>query len=101
MYLEQLMLKYQAHTKALRIKECNDGLDFYYTGKQDARKMVDFLTANVPCRWESKWKQQPGIKKYLLYRMKTSQELVSHDIHNNKFQYKHTFSVEVVPVSKV
>lgn len=35
------------------------------------------------------------------YRMKTSQELVSHDIHNNKFQYKHTFSVEVVPISKV
>ena len=50
MYLEQLILKYQAHTSVLRIKECRDGLDFYYSGKQDARKMVDFLTANVPCR---------------------------------------------------
>ena len=38
---------------------------------------------------------------FLTYRLKTSQELVSHDIHNNKFQYKHTFSVELVPISKV
>ena len=34
-------------------------------------------------------------------RLKTSQQLVSHDIHNNKFQYKHTFSVEIAPISKV
>ena len=34
-------------------------------------------------------------------RYKTSQELVSHDIHSNTFQYKHTFSVELVPVCKV
>jgi nonsense-mediated mRNA decay protein 3 len=34
-------------------------------------------------------------------RYKTSQELISHDTHNNTFQYKHTFSVEIVPVCKV
>ena len=33
--------------------------------------------------------------------MKGSQQLVSHDIHNNKYQYKHTFSVEISPISKV
>lgn len=50
MYLEQLILKYQAHISALKIKEIHDGLDFYYTTKAAARKFVDFLTANVPCR---------------------------------------------------
>ena len=50
MYLEQLILKYKAHSNALRIKECRDGLDFFYSNKQCARKMVDFLTVNVPCR---------------------------------------------------
>ena len=34
-------------------------------------------------------------------RYKTSQELVSHDVHSNTYQYKHTFSVEIVPVCKV
>lgn len=46
----------------------------------------------------------PGLTMTCVYdviRLKTSQELVSHDIHNNKFQYKHTFSLEIVPISKV
>ena len=42
-----------------------------------ARKMVDFLLSVVPCQY------------------KTSQELVSHDINSNVFNYKYTFFVEV------
>ena len=76
-------MKYHAHNHALRIKESHDGIDFFYAGKQDARKMVDFLQTVVPCRY------------------KTSQELISHDTHNNTYQYKHTFSAEIVPVCKV
>lgn len=38
---------------------------------------------------------------YTFCRMKNSQQLVSHDIHSNKYQYKHTFSVEISPISKV
>ncbi len=38
---------------------------------------------------------------FFVHRLKTSEELVSHDIHNNKFQYKHSFSVEIIPISKV
>lgn len=34
------------------------------------------------------------------YRYATAQELVSHDIHNNTYNYKNTFSVEIVPVCK-
>lgn len=50
MYLEQSILKYEAHLNTLRIKECRDGLDFYYSSKQAARKLVDFLTNKVPCK---------------------------------------------------
>ncbi|CAI8017279.1 60S ribosomal export protein NMD3 [Geodia barretti] len=83
LYLEQLILKHRVHVSALKVKETSDGLDFFFAQKQEARKLVDFLQTVVPCRY------------------KTSQELVSHDIHSNTFQYKHTFSVELVPVCKV
>ncbi|KAL7990964.1 hypothetical protein Chor_014394 [Crotalus horridus] len=81
-YLEQLILKHRLHQNTLRIKEIHDGLDFYYASKQHAQKMVDFLQCTVPCR------------------IKSSQRLISHDIHSNTYNYKSTFSVEIVPVCK-
>lgn len=43
------------------------------------------------------------INVFFLYlsRSKTSQRLISHDIHSNTYNYKSTFSVEIVPVCKV
>lgn len=81
-YVEQLILKHNAHANTLRIKEQHGGLDFYYGSKQDARRLVDFLLSVVPCRY------------------KTSQQLISHDIRSNVYNYKHTFSVEIVPLVK-
>ncbi|XP_054103306.1 60S ribosomal export protein NMD3 isoform X3 [Callithrix jacchus] len=81
-YLEQLILKYGMHQNTLRIKEIHDGLDFYYSSKQHAQKMVEFLQCTVPCRY------------------KASQRLISQDIHSNTYNYKSTFSVEIVPVCK-
>ncbi|KAL1437149.1 hypothetical protein MTO96_049135 [Rhipicephalus appendiculatus] len=81
-YLEQLILKHQAHKDCLNIKAHHDGLDFYFSKKDEARKLVDFFQNMVPC-------------KYIM-----SQQLVSHDIHSNTFNYKHTFSVEIAPVCK-
>lgn len=37
----------------------------------------------------------------VLFRSKTSQRLISHDIHSNTFNYKSTYSIEIVPVCKV
>ena len=82
-YLEQLLLKHQAHNSALRVKGNRYGLDFFYAHKQEANKLVDFLVAAIPCH------------------SKASQELISHDTHNNTYNYKHTFSVEIVPICKV
>ena len=35
-----------------------------------------------------------------IHSYQTAQELVSHDIHNNTYNYKDTFSVEIVPICK-
>jgi len=81
-HLEQLILKTNLHSDCVNIKQVHEGLDFYYANKQHGRKMVDFLSTVVPCR------------------TKTSQRLISSDIHNNTYNYKDTFSVELAPVSK-
>ncbi|XP_067307619.1 60S ribosomal export protein NMD3 [Pseudorasbora parva] len=81
-YLEQLILKHKLHQNTVRIKEIHEGIDFYYGSKQHGQKMVDFLQCTVPCR------------------SKASQRLISHDVHSNTYNYKSTFSVEIVPVCK-
>lgn len=42
-----------------------------------------------------------GVWVFLISRSKSSQRLISHDIHNNTYNYKSTFSVEIVPICKV
>uniref|UniRef100_A0A8C1YLR8 60S ribosomal export protein NMD3 n=1 Tax=Cyprinus carpio TaxID=7962 RepID=A0A8C1YLR8_CYPCA len=81
-YLEQLILKHKLHQSTVRIKEIHEGIDFYYASKQHAQKMVEFLQCTVPCR------------------SKVSQRLISHDVHSNTYNYKSTFSAELVPVCK-
>lgn len=81
-YLEQLILKHKAHDQTLGIKPIHDGLDFFYANESAARKMVDFLAAVLPCRYQH------------------SKKLISHDIHSNIYNYKFTYSVEIVPISK-
>ncbi|CAH1772405.1 unnamed protein product [Owenia fusiformis] len=81
-YLEQMMLKHQAHSNTVNIKENYEGLDFFFAQKNDARKLTEFIQQVVPCRY------------------KTAQELVSHDVHNNTYVYKYTYSVEIVPICK-
>eukprot|EP00116_Pleurobrachia_bachei_P001461 sb/3461723/ len=81
-YLEQLILKHEMHRDAMTIKETEGGINFYYTAKNNARKMVDFLLSVIPCQY------------------KTSQELVSHDIQSNVFNYKYTYFVEITPICK-
>lgn len=81
-YLEQIILKHNMHKDPMTIKEMEGGINFYYQAKNNARKMVDFLMAMIPCQY------------------KTSQELVSHDIQSNIFNYKYTFFVEITRICK-
>lgn len=81
-YLEQLILKHKSHVNTLGIKPIHGGLDFFYTNEGHARKMVDFLNSVLPCRYQH------------------SKKLISHDIHSNVYNYKFTYSVEIVPLTK-
>lgn len=38
---------------------------------------------------------------FVFCRSKSSQRLTSHDVHSNVYNYKSTFSVEIVPICKV
>lgn len=82
LYLEQLILKHGAHKDTINIKEVKDGLDFYYSARNQADKFVDFLNSVVPVR------------------SKKSQELISVDIHTSTKSYKFSWSVELVPICK-
>ena len=82
LYLEQLILKHSAHRETINIKEVKDGLDFFFAQRNSAEKFVDFLNSVAPVR------------------KKTSQELISMDIHTSSKSYKFTFSVELVPICK-
>ena len=81
-YLEQLILKNRAHQNTVSIKPIHDGIDFFYASESHARKLVDFVNSVLPCRYQH------------------SKKLISHDIHSNIYNYKFTFSVEIVPLSK-
>ncbi|XP_034256825.1 60S ribosomal export protein NMD3 [Thrips palmi] len=81
-YLEQLILKHKAHENTLGIKPNGEGLDFFYHTEAHARKMVDFLGTVLPIKYQH------------------SKKLISHDIHSNNYNYKFSFSVEIVPLSK-
>lgn len=74
LYLEQLMLKNGAHKDTVNIKEAKHGLDFFFAARNDAEKLIDFLTSVAPCKTGK------------------SSELISEDIHTSKKSYKFTFS---------
>ncbi|RKF63246.1 60S ribosomal export protein NMD3 [Erysiphe neolycopersici] len=82
LYLEQLILKHDAHRDTINIKEVKDGLDFFFSARNQAEKFVDFLNSVTPVR------------------TKKSQELISMDIHTSTKSYKFTYSVELVPICK-
>lgn len=82
LFLEQLILKHNAHKDTTSISEKRDGLDFFYAERNQAIKMVEFLAGIVPVR------------------SKGSEQLISSDSHNGTSSYKFTYSVEIVPICK-
>lgn len=81
-YLEQLILKHAVHKEITNIKQTKDGLDLFYSSKNHAVRMLDFLQAVVPIKY------------------KTSEQLISEDIQSGTANYKFTFSAEIVPICK-
>ena len=52
LFLEQLILKHNAHKDTINIREAKDGLDFFYTARNHAIKMVEFLNNVTPIKSE-------------------------------------------------
>ncbi|EFJ40518.1 hypothetical protein VOLCADRAFT_69446, partial [Volvox carteri f. nagariensis] len=82
LFLEQLILKHDAAANCVKIKDIHEGIDFFYSQRGHALKFIDFLQSVVPIRFRA------------------DKQLVSHDTHNNTYNYKFTFSVEIVPLCK-
>ncbi|KAH1020517.1 hypothetical protein HUJ04_010161 [Dendroctonus ponderosae] len=81
-YLEQLILKHKVHDNATEIKPVHGGIDFFFATEAHAKKMIDFLVTVLPCKYHH------------------SKKLISHDIHSNIYNYKFTYCLEIVPISK-
>ena len=59
------------------------GVDFFFSKRSHAQRFLDFLQGVVPIRYRS------------------DKQLVSHNEQNASYNYKYTFSVEIVPICKV
>ena len=62
---------------------CVQGVDFYFSKRSHGQRFLDFLQGVVPMRY------------------RTDKQLVSHNEQNATYNYKYTFSVEIVPICKV
>ena len=82
LYLEQLILKYNAHRETVSVQEKKDGLDFFYVQRAHAIRMTEFLASVVPVR------------------VNKSEQLISIDVHTSSSNYKFTYSVEIAPICK-
>ena len=80
LYLEQLILKHEAHRGCLSIETFRDGMDFYFPDKSKAARFISFLENVVPVK------------------VKTSKKLVSTDDKSNIANFKHTNLVEICPL---
>jgi len=82
MYLEQMILKNNAHEKALNIVEMHEGLDFQYRGQAHANRLINFVQQNLVCR----------------HRL--SRSLISHDEQNDVYKNKCSTVLELAPICK-
>ncbi|QCE02414.1 60S ribosomal export protein NMD3-like [Vigna unguiculata] len=81
-YLEQLILKHGAAARAIRIKQMEQGIDFFFSNRSHAVKFVEFVGKVAPIRSRS------------------DKQLVSHDPKSNNYNYKYTFSVEISSICR-
>ena len=81
-YLEQLILRHDAAAHAIKIKQMDQGIDFFFAKRSHGLKFVDFIGKVTPTR------------------SRDDKQLVSHDTKSNNYNYKFTFSVEICPICR-
>ena len=80
LFLEQVILKHKAQSKALNIKEHPEGFDFYFSNRAQANSFCSFIHEFLPCQ------------------TKISRQLISVDEKSNEAEYKETFRLEIAPI---
>ncbi|GAB2302908.1 hypothetical protein Dimus_036901 [Dionaea muscipula] len=81
-YLEQLILKHNAASQAIRIKQINQGIDFFFSNRSHGVKFIEFVSKVAPVRSSDDKKQK------------------SHDPKSNIYNYQYTFIVEICPICR-
>ena len=81
-FLEQLILKHNAHEKVVGIKTVKDGLDFQFAHRSHSQKFADFVQGLFPAK------------------TRLSKHLISHDPNNNTYNYKYSINCELCPLSR-
>ncbi|XP_041010080.1 60S ribosomal export protein NMD3-like [Juglans microcarpa x Juglans regia] len=81
-YLEQLILKHNAAASSIKIKQMDQGIDFFFSNRSHGVKFVEFVGKVAPIR------------------SRNDKQLVSHDTKSNNYNYKYTFSVEICPICR-
>ncbi|KAL6503958.1 hypothetical protein OROGR_025881 [Orobanche gracilis] len=81
-YLEQLILKHDAAKDAIKIKQVDHGIDFFFGKRSHGLKFVDFVGKVAPVK------------------TRNDKQLVSQDMKSNNYTYKFTFSVEISPICR-
>jgi len=79
-FLEQLILKHDAHEKVISLKETREGMDFHFSQRSHGQRFSDFVQSYIPTK------------------LKTSKHLVSYDANSNNYHYKYTIQNELCPV---
>ncbi|UKJ88217.2 nonsense-mediated mRNA decay protein [Theileria orientalis] len=78
--LEQIILKHNAHENVLNILSRRNGFDLHFPSRNDAQKFADFVTDKI------------------VAQVKNSKKLVTQDVNNNKYNYKYTLHVSLIPI---
>ncbi|CAN1134680.1 60S ribosomal export protein NMD3 [Linum perenne] len=81
-YLEQLILKHDAASRAIKIRQMDQGIDFFFGNRSHAVKFLEFLGKVTPVK------------------SRNDKQLVSHDVKSSTYNYKFTFSVEISPICR-
>lgn len=73
LFLEQVILKHGAHQDTVNIKEASNGLDFYFSARNSAEKMVEFLHSIVPCTSVSPLSSDPDLALLIHIRLQVEE----------------------------
>jgi nonsense-mediated mRNA decay protein 3 len=81
-FLEQLIIKHNAHEKIMAVKQVTEGLDFHFGHRSHGQKFVDFVSSMFPAT------------------VKLSKHLISHNSNNNTYNYKYAFQLELASINR-